>query len=167
MKRIFNVALMTGCCALVLPTANAQTQQAIAQSNQQTPITNSQAKPTSTSSSQGLTGAAAIPKKMLGFVFGAAVGTPVNVVRRTVWEEKQGVRGIVGDHNNKAAVVSAGAFWAPFSVFLGTCEAPFFGPVNSLKNVNKPFSKEQMSLGEQNNATNGDAGANNTAPGNK
>ncbi len=37
--------------------------------------------------------------------------------------------------------------WLPFSAFLGAGEAPVMGPVNSLRHYDKPFSKEQFSLG--------------------
>src|SRR5271166_6246747 len=66
-------------------------------------------------------GVAAIPKKALGFVCGAAVGTPVSLVRRIIHEDKEGIRGMVGDTDNKFYRVSAGSFWLPFSLLLGGC----------------------------------------------
>jgi len=88
-----------------------------------------------------------LPLYLVGIATGACVGMPISLVRRTVWEEKQGIQGLCGDSKNKVAIVSAGAFWLPFSVFLGAAEAPVMGPVNSLRNYDKPFSKEQFSLG--------------------
>jgi hypothetical protein len=90
---------------------------------------------------------ARLPVYIAGIATGAAVGMPISLVRRCIWEEKQGIQGLVGDSQNKVAIVSAGVFWLPFSAFLGAAEAPVMGPVNSLKNYDKPFSKEQFSLG--------------------
>ena len=101
---------------------------------------------TNGSSSSGI---AAIPKKALGFICGAAVATPVSLVRRIIAEDKEGIKGMVGETDNKFSQVAAGSFWFPFSMILGACEAPLYGPLNSLVNVNKPFSKEQMGLGDQ------------------
>jgi hypothetical protein len=88
-----------------------------------------------------------LPVYLAGIATGAAVGMPVSLVRRSIWEEKQGIQGLCGDSKNKLAIISAGAFWLPFSAFLGAAEAPVMGPVNSLKNYDKPFSKDQFSLG--------------------
>jgi hypothetical protein len=93
-------------------------------------------------------GIAAIPKKAIGFVCGAAVGMPVSLVRRVIDEDKEGIKGMVGDTDNKFQRVTAGSFWLPFSMLLGACEAPVYGPLNSLSNVNRPFSKEQLGLGD-------------------
>ncbi len=88
-----------------------------------------------------------LPLYLAGIAAGACLGMPVSLVRRTIWEEKQGIQGLCGDSTNKVAIVSAGAFWLPFSAFLGAVEAPVMGPVNSLRNYDKPFSKDQFSLG--------------------
>lgn len=101
----------------------------------------------STSSSKKSFSIGRLPVFIAGVATGAFVGMPISLVRRFIWEEKQGIQGLVGDSTNKAAIVSAGAFWLPFSALLGCSEAPVMGPVNSIKNYDKPFSKEQFSLG--------------------
>jgi hypothetical protein len=73
---------------------------------------------------------------------------PVSLVRRVIDEDKEGIKGMVGDTDNKFQRVTAGSFWLPFSMLLGACEAPVYGPLNSLSNVNRPFSKDQMGLGD-------------------
>src|ERR1700733_3735731 len=65
---------------------------------------------TSTASAKSSSGIAAIPKKAIGFVVGAAVGTPVSLVRRISAENKEGIKGMVGDTDNKFQQVSAGSF---------------------------------------------------------
>jgi hypothetical protein len=99
-----------------------------------------------------------LPVYVAGIAAGAAVGMPISLVRRFVWEEKQGIQGLVGDSKNKAAVATAGAFWLPFSAFLGAAEAPVMGPVNSLRNYDKPFSKAQFSLGALGDSSSRDPG---------
>ena len=89
-----------------------------------------------------------VPKKTLGFIVGAAVGAPASVVRRTVAEEKYGVQGLIGDSNSKLAKISAGTFWLPFSLVLGALEGPVYGPANSLRNIKRPLTKDQMGLGD-------------------
>jgi hypothetical protein len=103
---------------------------------------------TPTAATKSSSGLAGIPKKALGFIVGAAVGTPVSLFRRIGAENKEGIKGMVGDTDNKFQQVTAGGFWMPFSLLLGACEAPIYGPLNSLSNINKPFSKEQMGLGD-------------------
>jgi len=88
-----------------------------------------------------------LPAYVAGIATGAFVGMPISAVRRFAWEEKQGIQGLVGDSKNKVAIYSAGAFWLPFSALLGACEAPVMGPVNSLRYSDRPFSKDQFSLG--------------------
>jgi len=89
-----------------------------------------------------------VPKRVLGAFVGTVVGTPICFVRRAAWDEKEGVRGIIGDTNNKVAVVAAGAFWLPFSVVTGFLEAPCYAFKQSMCNTDKPFSCEQFSLGK-------------------
>jgi hypothetical protein len=90
-----------------------------------------------------------IPKRVLGAIVGTVVGTPVCIARRILWDEKDGIRGIVGDTSNKVAIVSAGAFWLPFSITTGCVEAPCYSFKHSMCNTDKPFSKEQFSLGNE------------------
>ena len=97
-----------------------------------------------------------IPKYTAGIITGTIVGVPVNLVRRTIWEEKLGIKGLCGDSTNKFAQVSAGAFWLPFSLFLAGCETPVCSPVTSLRYYDKPFSKEQFSLGPLGDGTDRD-----------
>lgn len=91
---------------------------------------------------------ASITKKAAGVLLGAAVGMPVAVVRRTAIEDRDGVKGLVGDSDNKLAKGLAGTFWMPFSIVLGVLEGPLYGPGNSIRNVNRPFTKEQMGMGD-------------------
>jgi hypothetical protein len=104
--------------------------------------TTSTANPASTRGTK-----ASLPKKALGLVFGAVVGTPVCVVRKTIDEEKYGINGMIGTTNKKSAQVAAGIFWAPFALFTGTVESPVYSAIHSL-NADEPFSKEQFSLGD-------------------
>jgi hypothetical protein len=97
-----------------------------------------------------------IPKYTVGVIAGTIVGVPVNLVRRTIWEEKLGIKGLCGDSTNKFAQASAGAFWLPFSLFLAGCETPVCSPVTSLRYYDKPFSKEQFSLGPLGDGTDRD-----------
>ena len=90
---------------------------------------------------------ASLPKKALGLVVGAIVGTPVCVVRKTIDEEKYGINGMIGTSDKKSAQVAAGIFWAPFALFTGTVESPVYATIHSL-NADEPFSKEQFSLGD-------------------
>lgn len=91
---------------------------------------------------------ASITKKAAGVIVGATVGMPVAVVRRTAIEDRDGIKGLVGDSDNKLAKGLAGTFWMPFSIVLGVLEGPLYGPGNSVRNVNRPFTKEQMGMGD-------------------
>ncbi len=91
--------------------------------------------------------AASAPKRVLGTVIGTFVGTPICAVRRIAYNEKYGLHGMIGDTDNKLAIVSAGTFWLPFSVVIGVAEAPCYSFKHSICNNDKPFSKEQFSLG--------------------
>jgi hypothetical protein len=89
---------------------------------------------------------ASIPKRILGAVVATVVGTPVCFVRGAIADEKGGIQGMVGDTENKVALVSAGAFWLPFGLTTGFLSAPFSSFKHSMCNTDKPFSKEQFSL---------------------
>lgn len=90
---------------------------------------------------------APLPRRLLGVVVGAVVGTPVCLVRKTIDEEKYGIAGIIGTNNNKAVVTTAGVFWLPFAFMTGTVESPVYATLNSL-NAEEPFSKAQFSLSD-------------------
>ncbi len=92
---------------------------------------------------------ASVPARILGAIVGTVVGTPVCMVRRTIWDTKDGIRGIVGETDNKLAIYSAGAFWFPFGMTSGVLSGPFYSFKHSMCNTDKPFSKEQFSLGDQ------------------
>jgi hypothetical protein len=102
---------------------------------------------TSNNSNAKSSPSASVPKRVLGTVIGTFVGTPICAVRRIAYNEKYGLHGMIGDADNKLAIVSAGAFWMPFSVVIGAVEAPCYSFKHSLCNNDKPFSKEQFSLG--------------------
>jgi hypothetical protein len=89
---------------------------------------------------------ASIPKRFLGAVVGTVVGTPVCFVRGAISDEKDAIQGMVGDTENKVALVSAGAFWLPFGLTTGFLSAPFSSFKHSMCSTDKPFSKEQFSL---------------------
>ncbi len=86
------------------------------------------------------------PKQILGVTTGIIVGTPVNMIRRPIDEEKYGINQIDKENHQPRVVIPSLIFWAPFSVVIGIMEAPFFALNNSLVNHNKSFSKEQFSL---------------------
>jgi len=87
-------------------------------------------------------------KKFVSFLAGTVVGVPVCMVRRSKYEDWYAVHGMVGDSDNKLARATLGTLWFPFAVVTGVCEAPFDGAINAFRNTDKPFSKDQFSLGE-------------------
>jgi hypothetical protein len=89
-----------------------------------------------------------VPKRTLGFFAGAVVGTPVCVVRKFKDEEINGTRGIAGDTSNPLLLIPAGAFWLPLALLYTGMEAPAYAIKNSWM-ADKPFSKEQFSLGSE------------------
>lgn len=132
MNKIFVFSLSLACCCL------ASACPAVADA-----ATNPPTSPKSSSSK------ASIPTRILGAVVGAFVGTPICFVRRSISDEKEGIRGIIGDTDNKVALVSAGAFWLPLGVATGFLEAPCYSFKHSMCHTDKPFSKEQFSLGNE------------------
>lgn len=100
-----------------------------------------------TTSSLGPSSTPSAHKRILGAVIGTVIGTPICAVRRIAYNETYGVHGMVGNTDNRVAIVSAGAFWLPFSVVIGAVEAPCYSFKHSVCNTAKPFSKEQFSLG--------------------
>jgi hypothetical protein len=91
------------------------------------------------------------PKKVFSVATALLVGTPVCVVRRTKYEERYGVNGLIGSSDSKCKKVLASVFWLPFAVVCGTAEAPFDALANGL--MYPAFSKDQLSQGKliQNN----------------
>ncbi len=94
---------------------------------------------------------ATLPKKVFSIATALFVGTPVCIVRRTKYEEWYGVKGLIGDSNNKCKKLLAGIVWLPCAVICGTGEAPFDAVANGL--MYPAFSKDQLSQGKliQNN----------------
>lgn len=88
------------------------------------------------------------PKRVLGVLVGAAVGTPVCAVRKSIWETKYGADGMVGESDNKFLRYAATTFWLPFGVVTGLMEAPAYATINSLAYSGEPFGKDSFSLGE-------------------
>ncbi len=91
---------------------------------------------------------ATLPFKSVAFAVGAVVGTPICMARKIVDEEKDGIKGCVGDTDKQHMRIIAGMFWLPFAATVGAAEAPVYSTINSLVNADKPFSKDQFSLGE-------------------
>ena len=91
------------------------------------------------------------PKAIAGFFAGVAVGTQICFVRKLPQEVSTGAHGFVGsvvkDDNNKFFLVPACALWLPCAAFITTLEAPAYALKDAYR-AEKPFSKEQFSLGE-------------------
>jgi hypothetical protein len=102
----------------------------------------------STKPQKSSSGMARLPIKVLGFVTGAIVGTPICMVRKSIDEQKYAIDGIVGDHDTKVWKFCAGTFWLPFSVVTGVAESPVSSTFISFKNSDKPFSKSQFSIAD-------------------
>ena len=110
--------------------------------------TSSAGSPSAASSTKAPGNWASLPKKTIAFLVGAVVGTPICAVRKSIDEAKDGTHGMVGETDKKQLIIPATLFWLPFAVVTGTLEAPCYAVINSLENADKPFSKEQFSLGE-------------------
>lgn len=112
---------------------------------------NSKSKSSKNSSSAGKgkssSALASFPLRLIGVAAGFAIGTPICGIRKPIDEEKYGVDDMTGGSDKKRTVIPAKIFWAPFAVVSGALEAPFFAFNNALVNYDKPFSKEQFSLG--------------------
>jgi hypothetical protein len=92
-------------------------------------------------------GLSALPLRVCSIVTGTIVGTPVCMWRCSVWEEKYATKGMVGDTDDKFLQAAAGTFWLPLGAMTGVCEAPLSALKRSYANSDKPFSKDQFSLG--------------------
>lgn len=93
-------------------------------------------------------GAMMIPVKAVAFVAGAAVGTPIAIVRKTASNDKA-MAGQLSGKDNPLVTGAAGLVCLPFAVFKGGLEGSVAGVQNSWKNSSeKPFSGESFSLGD-------------------
>ena len=103
----------------------------------------SSSKPSQNSSSGTPFGLAMIP----GVCLGTAVGLPVCLFRRLGHDIVEGAHGMVGDTNNKLLLVPAAALWSPLAFCTAAMECPVYA-IRDAWMAEKPFSKEQFSLGE-------------------
>ncbi len=108
---------------------------------------NSNTTPTAGNPGKKHFGLSALPMRVCSIVAGTVVGTPVCMVRCSIWEEKYATRGMVGDTDDKFLQVAAGTAWVPLGLLTGIPEAPFSALKRSYINSDKPFSKDQFSLG--------------------
>jgi hypothetical protein len=93
----------------------------------------------------------AFPKAIAGFCVGALVGTPICFVRKFPSEVTEGAHGFVGsigsNDSKKLLFVPACVAWMPVAGVVSALEAPGFA-LKDAYTAEKPFSKEQFSLGE-------------------
>lgn len=87
------------------------------------------------------------PAMMAGVCVGIVIGTPVCFFRRFRHDAVRGAHGIVGDTDSPVLLGAATAAWIPLAAFTATMEAPVYAVRNSWM-AEKPFSKEQFSLGD-------------------
>lgn len=91
------------------------------------------------------------PKAIAGCCAGFVIGTPICFARKLPQETKDGAHGIVGsivkDNNNKFLLVPATLVYLPAACVALTLEAPTYALKDAYM-ANKPFSKEQFSLGK-------------------
>lgn len=90
------------------------------------------------------------PLCIAGFTCGTVVGTPICFVRKLPSEVKNLAHGFVGsitDHESKFFLIPVGIFWLPFAGTAALMEAPVYAFKDAYM-AEKPFSKEQFSLGQ-------------------
>lgn len=87
------------------------------------------------------------PAMIPGVCVGTAVGLPVCLVRRFAHNVVAGARGMLGDSENPALVIPAAAIWSPLAFCVSVMESPVYAVRNAWM-ADKPFSKDQFSLGE-------------------
>lgn len=91
------------------------------------------------------------PKAIAGLCTGFVIGIPICFARKLPQETKEGAHGIVGsivkDGNNKFLLVPATLIYLPAACVFLTLEAPSYA-LRDAYMADKPFSKEQFSLGE-------------------
>jgi len=90
------------------------------------------------------------PAALAGFCAGAALGMPICFVRYMGRETMNDAHGLIGsvmtDNNNPWLLVPAGIFCSPFAALVTAVETPVYACKNAYM-ADKPFSKEQFSLG--------------------
>lgn len=86
-----------------------------------------------------------------GFCAGFVVGIPINFVRYLHRETLDGAHALVGslvkDNNNPILLVPASVASLPAATIVAAMEAPAYAFKNAYM-AQKPFSKEQFSLGK-------------------
>ena len=99
----------------------------------------------------GLHRVLAMPKTIAGFCAGVIVGMPVCFVRKLPGEINDGAHGLVSsltdDDDHKLLLVPAAVLWLPAASLTSFASAPANAVKNAYK-ADKPFSKEQFSLGD-------------------
>ena len=91
-----------------------------------------------------------VPISLAGFSIGVVVGTPICFVRKLPQEAKRGAFGLAqsirDNTQNKMLIYPAGALWLPAATFVSVLESPGYAFRDAYL-AEKPFSKEQFSLG--------------------
>jgi len=90
------------------------------------------------------------PVCIAGFACGTIVGTPICFFRKLPSEIHNLAYGFVGsitDNQSKYLLIPAGIAWLPFSGTAALMEAPVYAFKDAYM-AEKPFSKEQFSLGQ-------------------
>lgn len=132
--------LLLSCSALQAEELPNNSLKSVADSTTQS---SSSSKPSQNSSSATPFGLAMIP----GVCLGTAVGLPVCLFRRFGHDIVEGAHGMVGDTDNKLLLVPAAALWSPLAFCTAAMECPVYA-IRDAWMADKPFSKEQFSLGE-------------------
>ena len=122
---------------------SAASPNALADQNQ-TPATNSTSKVKAGD-------LARVPLHLVGFCFGSVIGVPICFARKLPQEIKEGGEGLAGsikeNSDNKLLLYPSMAVWLPCALVLTSLEAPFYS-IKDAWMAERPFSKEQFSLGE-------------------
>lgn len=92
-----------------------------------------------------------MPLKAASVATTLVVGTPIAVARKIGNNTCDMTKAVAGDDSNPLMTGAVGLFVAPVGVIAGTAEGGFYGVKNSMVHVDKPFSKDQFSLGEYGN----------------
>lgn len=91
------------------------------------------------------------PLSLVGVCIGTVVGTPICFFRYWQREERNGTHGLIGslvnNENNRALLLPAAIMSLPAATIIASLEAPVYGFKNAYM-ANRPFSKEQFSLGK-------------------
>jgi hypothetical protein len=90
------------------------------------------------------------PLCIAGFTCGTIVGTPICFVRKLPAEVRNLAHGFVGsitEKESKLLLIPVGIAWLPFAGTAALMEAPVYAFKDAYM-AEKPFSKEQFSLGE-------------------